>query len=283
MIFPNFFIVGAPKCGTTSLSSWLSSHPGIFISSPKEPFFFDCDIKSLVEFDRKSYLSLFDGASRDCKFVGEGSTTYAVSDVAIDNILDFNPAAKFIFLVRDPVKMAPALHEQEVYSLNETVRSFEEAWSLQEKRMRGECVPSGCVDKKKLMYRDICSLGSQLLRLKSKVPKESLFVGCLEDMKENPESFYLSVLNFLGVENDGRSVFLNENPSKVFRSKFLQKMIILAVRIRSFLGVTRGFGFSNINRVNRVRDELPKHVEEMLINELQSERDILFSLTGFKY
>jgi hypothetical protein len=34
---PNFFIVGAPKCGTTALSEYLRSHPDVFFSSPKEP------------------------------------------------------------------------------------------------------------------------------------------------------------------------------------------------------------------------------------------------------
>jgi hypothetical protein len=36
---PNFFIIGAPKCGTTSFWTWLSSHPNIFVTPEKEPHF----------------------------------------------------------------------------------------------------------------------------------------------------------------------------------------------------------------------------------------------------
>ena len=37
---PDFFILGAPKCGTTSMAAWLSEHPNVFMSPIKEPFFF---------------------------------------------------------------------------------------------------------------------------------------------------------------------------------------------------------------------------------------------------
>lgn len=43
MIKPNFFIVGAPKCGTTSLAHWLAGHPQVFMSPVKEPHFFNTD------------------------------------------------------------------------------------------------------------------------------------------------------------------------------------------------------------------------------------------------
>ena len=45
---PNFFIIGAPKCGTTSLSVWLSEHPKIFMSPIKEPHFFNTDDRQAV-------------------------------------------------------------------------------------------------------------------------------------------------------------------------------------------------------------------------------------------
>ena len=44
---PNFFIVGAPKCGTTALYEYLSSHPDVFLCDPKEPNYFSCDFATL--------------------------------------------------------------------------------------------------------------------------------------------------------------------------------------------------------------------------------------------
>ena len=58
---PNFFIIGAPKCGTTSLATWLGSHPQIYFSPNKEPHYFYSPYgQSMVE---KEYLSLFDAAN----------------------------------------------------------------------------------------------------------------------------------------------------------------------------------------------------------------------------
>ena len=45
-IRPNFFIVGAPKCGTTSLDEYLRQHPNVFISRPKEPHYFSTDLNN---------------------------------------------------------------------------------------------------------------------------------------------------------------------------------------------------------------------------------------------
>ena len=44
MMLPDFFIVGAPKCGTTAISEYLRTHPRIFMCKPKEPHYFALDI-----------------------------------------------------------------------------------------------------------------------------------------------------------------------------------------------------------------------------------------------
>jgi hypothetical protein len=41
---PNLFMIGGPKCGTTSFQEYLAGHPHIFMSEPKEPCYFDKDI-----------------------------------------------------------------------------------------------------------------------------------------------------------------------------------------------------------------------------------------------
>ena len=44
---PDFFIVGAPKCGTTSLAEYLNSNPRVFVTNPKEPFYFCKDFNNI--------------------------------------------------------------------------------------------------------------------------------------------------------------------------------------------------------------------------------------------
>jgi Sulfotransferase family len=62
---PGFFIVGAPKCGTTALYTWLDQHPGVFISKPKEPDWFGRDIERVrpTTSSHEQTLSWFHGAA----------------------------------------------------------------------------------------------------------------------------------------------------------------------------------------------------------------------------
>jgi hypothetical protein len=96
---PNFFILGAPKCGTTSLARWVGEHPSVFICPEKEPHFFNTDdrhrgVEAIVD-----YEALFSGAQEQHVAIGEASVWYLSSLEAVPNILRYEPAAKFIVLV----------------------------------------------------------------------------------------------------------------------------------------------------------------------------------------
>jgi Sulfotransferase family len=101
---PNLFIVGAMKSGTTSLHSYLGAHPEIFMSAEKEPEYFAKE--SVWSRGEDWYLSLFSEA-KDHTIVGESSTTYArlphFQGVA-ERIAKFNPDARFVYIMRDPVE-----------------------------------------------------------------------------------------------------------------------------------------------------------------------------------
>jgi len=70
---PNFFIIGAPKCGTTSLATYLGMHPNVFMCSPKEPHYFSTDINWQLVKNKNDYLKLFAKATNDNFAIGEGS------------------------------------------------------------------------------------------------------------------------------------------------------------------------------------------------------------------
>lgn len=107
MPLPTFFIIGAPKCGTTSLHSYLDQHPQIGMSRRKETHFFVgpenirqgiARVESLEE-----YEELFDS---DYAVRGEASPSYSAYPMhkgAPERIKGLVPDAKFIYLVRDPV------------------------------------------------------------------------------------------------------------------------------------------------------------------------------------
>ena len=96
---PNFFIVGAPKCATSSLSNWLQRHPQVFMSEWKEPRFFDTDLKVRMRVDEEAYRRLFRGADpQQHRAVGEATPWYLYSRVAVPSILRFAPDAKLLLL-----------------------------------------------------------------------------------------------------------------------------------------------------------------------------------------
>jgi hypothetical protein len=87
MRLPNFFIIGAAKCSTTSLAEWLRHHPKIYISALKEPQFFSKDINTLSTIRTWAhYYRLFQGASPKHLAIGEASVTYLFSKVAVPAI-----------------------------------------------------------------------------------------------------------------------------------------------------------------------------------------------------
>jgi hypothetical protein len=112
--YPNFFIVGAPKCGTTSLHYWLSQHPEIFMSEPKEPGYFCTDLheeadnfnndkKEHFKYRNKDdYLKIFEN-HKNKKIIGESSVRYFHSNQAPINIKNRTIKPKIIISIRNPV------------------------------------------------------------------------------------------------------------------------------------------------------------------------------------
>lgn len=80
MTKPEFFIAGAPKCGTTAMQEYLRQHPGIFMPDMKEINHFADDLLKQDDpfLKRERYLSLFEGAGEN-QLAGEASVYYLFS------------------------------------------------------------------------------------------------------------------------------------------------------------------------------------------------------------
>jgi len=101
---PNLFIIGAMKSGTTSLHSYLDSHPEIFMCKPKEPKFFSRE--SNLAKGEEWYQAFFANAG-EASIIGESSTEYSKApdiDGVPQRIAKFNPEARFIYIMRDPIE-----------------------------------------------------------------------------------------------------------------------------------------------------------------------------------
>lgn len=237
-MYPNFFIVGAPKCGTTSLATWLDEHSQIFMSPRKEPYFYSSDIKNPNAVrSRAAYERLFKDAERKHLAVGEASTDYMYSRIAIPQILKEIPNAKFIVSLRNPVDMAYSLYRQRVKSGDENLKNFREAWDLLDKRKEGCALPPFTSSADLLLYDLTCMLGEQLERLYDNAPKDQILVILLEDIKSNPRKCYENILNFLEVPDDGRLCFPVLNSAVEPKFWVLSEIIGIGNRVKDRLGL----------------------------------------------
>ena len=126
--WPNFFIVGAPRAGTTSLYEYLHQHPKIFMSTKKEPSYFLKEIPKIIYpihvRGKKEYLKLFKNVKNE-KAVGEASTGYLVDPESPKLIYKQVPNAKIIIILRDPIERSYS-HYHMLIRMNHEKGSFSE-------------------------------------------------------------------------------------------------------------------------------------------------------------
>ncbi|WP_230970775.1 sulfotransferase domain-containing protein [Nitrogeniibacter aestuarii] len=245
---PNFFLVGAPKSGTTSLANWLEEHPEVCFSKVKEPDYFSTDFVHRHGDSLNRYESYFDHATDRHIAVGEGSTGYLRSFNAVPNILSYNSAARFIVCLRNPMEMAPSWHGQMCYVGYENVDDFSAAWRLNEARRSGLQVPALCPDPKHLCYDDVCRVGSQLERLAERVPSTQLLVLFQDDLRVRPAETLRRVLDFLEVDSRFDCSFTNANEARRV-PKWVSHVSRVVVDSKRRLGITGGLGLvSLLNR-----------------------------------
>ena len=124
---PDFFIVGAPKCGTTAMYQWLDAHPEVFVPV-KEIHYFGADLDHRrPEVSAERYNGLFEPASTAHKAVGDVGVWYLMSETAAQEIHAYNPDARIIIMLRRPAQMLYSLHSQLLYSGEEDIADFGEA------------------------------------------------------------------------------------------------------------------------------------------------------------
>ena len=191
---PDFFMVGAPKSGTSSLYHYLIQHPSIFMTDPKEPHFFynrsSPGAPVLETKDLSSYLSLFEGVPERLQ-AGEASTSYLWLANAAQEIHMLQPRGRIIAVLRDPVERAYSQYWQEV-RLGQEHLSFEKALVEETERMH-QGVWHG------RYYTECGRYASQLQRYLRLFGAERVRVYLFEDLVSDPLGVCRDVFEFLEV------------------------------------------------------------------------------------
>ncbi len=189
---PDFLIIGAQRCGTTSLARNLSAHPEVYVASQKEVHFFDRHTDRGLTW----YREQFAGASEK-QIVGEATPEYMYDKDALRRMAETLPDARLVVSLRNPIDRA--------YSEYWFVRgrgyeslSFEEAIAAESDR----AASGDPVVRMRHSYLDRGRYLQQLERVCELYPRDRLHVVLFEDFVGAPLEALQAVHRFLGVRED---------------------------------------------------------------------------------
>jgi Sulfotransferase family len=200
MALPTFFVIGAPKAGTTSLHQYLDRHSQIQMSAVKEPRFFAGPengipyppdrVETLAE-----YEALFDPTA---EVRGESSTDYATfprRQGVPERIKAMVPEAKFVYLVRDPIARTVSHYKMSAALLGER-RSLTDAL--------------GDLSDLRSPYISPSLYATQLELYLRHFPQERILVLDQADLQGDRQATLAETLAFLGVEETIDSAALED-------------------------------------------------------------------------
>ena len=286
---PNLFIIGAPKSGTTSLYEYLRGHPDVFMSPMKEPFYCSPDVVSGPRrrqlrhvHDESAYLELFADA-RDERWLGEASTGYMVSEAAAGLVNEFDPAARLIAMVRNPVEVVQALHDERVSHGVEDIADLAQALDADDDRRAGHGLPKGS-SPLGATYVDAGRFGEQLERWFAAFGRDRVHVIVFDDFAADTEASFQAVLRFLEIDPTYRPTsFEVHNPShrmrgglvgsirRSFVGRALRRVAGRLMGERRATRLAREARHSRVARRSNVRQPLAPEVRARLEDQLESD------------
>jgi hypothetical protein len=217
---PDFFLVGAPKCGTTAFHRWLRMHPEVFLPVEKESHGFAPDL-DLERVAGQAYLRLFEAAG-DARRVGETSVFYLYSRQAAREIFDFNPEAQIVVMLRNPVDVMHAYHSERLWRGTENIRDFAAALAADGERQAGRMLPEGVRFLEGLRYRELATFSVQVERYLETFGPDRVHVVLHDDMVRDIAGVYAETCRFLDVDPAHQPSFSLVNSNKTVRSTRLQ-------------------------------------------------------------
>tara|TARA_Y100001972_G_scaffold128999_1_gene193313 strand:- start:4938 stop:5822 length:885 start_codon:yes stop_codon:yes gene_type:complete len=194
----NLFIIGASKCGTTSLWNILNNHPEVYMTNPKEPFFF-----SFSDYARKMeyYEGLTSGVTTE-KIVGEATPIYSettlIPEIA-SRLFHYNENAKIIYIVREPISRLKSVWRQTLSTSH---------WNkyVYEKYTDSRVVPRMSKNFIEAIYQyppylEACKYWTHLGNYRKYFADSSILLLFFEDLKQDPGLIYNKLCNFLNIDN----------------------------------------------------------------------------------
>lgn len=236
---PDFVIVGAQRCGTTSLFRALSKHPALMpnVIDAKGVHYFDTNYHQNEAWYFAHFASQAERDSHTDKvgqraIVGEASPYYLYHPVGAERMARTIPDAKIIVLLRDPVKRAISHHLHMLWEGHESVEDLDEALDLESSRLEGieqRLVAERSFVSRSHQHYSYAARGhyaAQLERLYAHFPRENVLVMATEKLTGDSKSSLSRIQSFIGLEPDLAIDLEKRNASPKFepRAETLQRL-----------------------------------------------------------
>lgn len=242
-VIPNAFLIGAAKCGTTSIGQWLSQHPDVYTSPIKEPNYFNTDVNpenfvtsfknNLISTEgyfnqnplpylqqafirsEADYERLFKESTAPVNI--EFSTNYLLSEVALQQIKAVQPQAKIIVALRHPIARTFS-HYQMALRFGFTHKSLEKAIE------DDQALPHKGIGRSE-MYLEHSLYTENLKRVYSVFPKDQVHVILFETLQSQPQEVLNELFSFLDIKPQNIDTEKKENSAKTPKNAKLNKFI----------------------------------------------------------
>lgn len=210
-ILPDFIIIGAQRCGTTSLYQYLCQHPEVYPSFPKEIHYFSNYYHKGIKWYR-SHFPLEQQKRKVVKegvaefLTGEATPYYLAHPLAPRRAAKDLPNARLIVLIRDPVKRAYSHYYHEVNMGVESL-SFEEAVENEQSRLSGEYDRLSSDERyRSFNYQHFSYLArgiyaDQIERWRKFFSPDSILMINSAKLNKDPINTFRTVTDFLGLSS----------------------------------------------------------------------------------
>ncbi len=288
---PDFFLVGAPKSGTTAMAAYLGAHPQVFMPLRKDVHHFGRDLErrpnEMFVLDEAHYARLYAGAGSALR-LGDASTGYLYSQTAAAEIRAFNPEARILIMLRNPVDVMFSSHSHLVWLGYEDIEDFEAALEAEPDRIAGRRIPASCMLPASLRHRDTVRFAEQVERYLDVFGREAVEIVLYDDFKRDTRGTYGRVLEFLDVEPHAPESFDVVNPNKYARSRAVARWLQappapyrwLRGRLSDDVGYVLWLRLLRLNTRIAARPPMPEALRRRLLEEFAPEIDRLAAVTG---
>ena len=225
-IFPNTFIIGVQKAGTTTLDDWLSQHPQIYCYETLKDVHLFARFKSFAEIEER--LKQEPVPYKQEPIVLQSAVNYVFYASMLQQIAQRAPGAKLIVILRNPIQRAFSAYSYFTKMLREK-RPVHEALMYQPK----DKLPFS-KENNDFTYIEHGMYAAQIKNCLQYFPKEQLLVLDYEELKQ-PSSLLKKIFSFLQIDTAFEPDLTPKNVTGTTKSASLQKSIIGQSKLKRFL------------------------------------------------